>query len=117
MAMNQNRILTTHVGSLIRPPQLIPFLKAIEDGGSYDEAAFAECLRDSVGEVVGRQAEAGVDIVSDGEYGKTGNWAWYIHQRIAGFTERPAMPEEERDPLVTLSRGRDFLDFPEFYAE
>ncbi len=117
MPANQNRILTTHVGSLIRPPQLLPFLKEIEDGGAYDEAAFSQCLRESVGEVVRQQAEAGVDIVSDGEYGKTGNWAWYIHQRIAGFSERPATPEEEKDPLITMSRGHDFVDFPEFYAE
>ncbi len=117
MALNRNRILTTHVGSLIRPPQLIPFLKEIEDGGSYDKAAFSQCLRESVSEVVRQQSEAGVDIVSDGEFGKTGNWAWYIHQRISGFSERPATPDEEKDPLVTMSRGRDFADFPEFYAE
>jgi 5-methyltetrahydropteroyltriglutamate--homocysteine methyltransferase len=117
MAVNQNRILTTHVGSLIRPPQLIPFLKEIEDGRSYDEAAFSECLRESVSDVVRQQSDAGVDIVSDGEFGKTGNWAWYIHQRISGFSERPATPEEEKDPLVTMSRGHDFADFPEFYAE
>jgi len=117
MSRNQNRILTTHVGSLVRPPALLPFFKEIEDGRSYDEAAFSSYLRDSIADVVRQQAEAGVDIVSDGEFGKSGNWAWYIHQRIAGFTERPATPEEEKDPLVTMSRGRDFADFPEFYAE
>ncbi len=117
MAVHQNRILTTHVGSLIRPPQLIPFLQEIEDGRSYDDDAFSKCLRESVSEVVRQQSEAGVDIVSDGEFGKTGNWAWYIHRRISGFSERPATPEEEKDPLVTMSRGRDFADFPEFYAE
>ncbi len=115
--MSANRILTTHVGSLVRPPQLLPFFREIEDGRPYDEAAFAECLHNSVGEVVRQQAEAGVDIVSDGEYGKSGNWAWYIQQRIAGFTTRPATPEEAKDPLVTMSMGRDFADFPEFYAE
>ena len=113
--MSANRILTTHVGSLVRLPQLLPFFREIEDGRPYDEAAFAECLHDSVGEVVRLQAEAGVDIVSDGEYGKSGNWAFYVQQRIAGFTERPATPEEEKDPLVTLSRGHDFADFPECF--
>lgn len=115
--MSQNRILTTHVGSLVRPPKLVEFLKKIEDGQPYDEPAHAACLRESIEEVVKQQAEAGVDIVSDGEYAKTGNWAWYIHQRISGFTERPATPEEMKDPLMTMSRGRDFVDFPEFYAE
>ena len=58
-----------------------------------------------------------MDIVSDGEFGKTGNWAWYIHRRISGFTERPATPEEAKDPLATRSMGQDFAAFPEFYAE
>jgi 5-methyltetrahydropteroyltriglutamate--homocysteine methyltransferase len=117
MANNQYRILTTHVGSLVRPPELIPFLEEIEAGRPYDKSAYDARLRDSIAEVVRLQAEAGVDIVSDGEFGKTGNWAWYIHQRIAGFSERPATPEEAKDPLATMSMGRDFAAFPEFYAE
>jgi len=117
MSTNQHRILTTHVGSLVRPPKLVAFLEEIEGGRPYDESAHAACLRESIAEVVQQQAEAGVDIVSDGEFGKTGNWAWYIHKRIAGFTERPATPEEASDPLVTMSMGRDFAAFPEFYAE
>ena len=60
---------------------------------------------------------SGVDIVSDGEFGKTENWAWYVHQRIAGFTERPATEDEIKDPLVARSMGQDFKDFSEFYAE
>jgi 5-methyltetrahydropteroyltriglutamate--homocysteine methyltransferase len=115
--MSANRILTTHVGSLVRPAELGVFLREIEDGRPYDEGGFTNCLRESVVQVVRQQGEAGVDIVSDGEYGKTGNWAWYIQQRISGFTTRPATPEEAKDPLVTMSMGRDFADFPEFYAE
>jgi 5-methyltetrahydropteroyltriglutamate--homocysteine methyltransferase len=117
MASNQHRILTTHVGSLVRPPELIAFLEEVESGRPYDKSAYDICLRESIAEVVRQQAEAGVDIASDGEFGKTGNWAWYIHQRISGFTERPATPEEARDPLATMSMGRDFAAFPEFYAE
>jgi 5-methyltetrahydropteroyltriglutamate--homocysteine methyltransferase len=115
--MSRNRILTTHVGSLVRPPELAAYLREIEDGRSYDVAAFSAQLKESISEVVRQQAEAGVDIVSDGEFAKTGNWAWYVHQRISGFSERPSTPEEEKDPLVTMSRGRDFAEFPEFYAE
>jgi 5-methyltetrahydropteroyltriglutamate--homocysteine methyltransferase len=92
MATHQHRILTTHVGSLVRPPKLVPFLEEIEERRPYDESAHAACLTESIAEVVRQQAEAGVDIVSDGEFAKTGNWAWYIHQRISGFTERPATP-------------------------
>jgi len=117
MATNEHRILTTHVGSLVRPPKLVAFLEEIEGGRPYDESAHAACLRESIAEVVRQQAEAGVDIVSDGEFGKTGNWAWYVHQRISGFTHRPATPEEVKDPLATMSMGRDFAAFPEFYAE
>ena len=63
-------IRSTHVGSLIRPPELLGFLAAQERGEPYDEAAYAETLRSSVADVVKRQAEAGIDIVSDGEFGK-----------------------------------------------
>jgi 5-methyltetrahydropteroyltriglutamate--homocysteine methyltransferase len=117
MAIGPSRILTTHVGSLVRPPQLVAFLHDIEDGQPYDEAAHAACLRESVIEVVRRQAEAGVDIVSDGEFGKTDNWAWYVHSRISGFIERSATREELEDPLIARTMGRDFREFAEFYAE
>lgn len=117
MSTNQHRILTTHVGSLVRPPKLVEFLEEIESGRPYDESAHAACLQESVAEVVRQQAEAGVDIVSDGEFGKTDNWAWYIRQRISGFTDRPATAEEVNDPLATMSMGRDMAAFPEFYAE
>lgn len=117
MANTQNRILTTHVGSLVRPRQLITFLRDIEDEQPYDQAAHAACLSDSIAEVVRQQAEAGVDIVSDGEFGKTDNWAWYVHQRISGFVERPATEAELKDPLTARSMGRDFEEFAEFYAE
>ena len=50
--MNANRILTTHVGSLVRPPKLIEFLKRTEDGLDYDHDAFEACLTESVAEVV-----------------------------------------------------------------
>ncbi|HEV3481470.1 MAG TPA: cobalamin-independent methionine synthase II family protein [Candidatus Acidoferrales bacterium] len=117
MASNQSRILTTHVGSLVRPPKLVAFLKEIEADRPYDQVAHAACLQESIAEVVRQQAEAGVDIVSDGEFGKTDNWAWYIHQRISGFTQRPATEDELKDPLMANSMGQDFKTFPEFYAE
>lgn len=114
---DQNRILTTHVGSLVRPLKLVTFLEEVEEGRPYDKSAYAACLQECIAEVVQQQAEAGVDIVSDGEFGKTENWPWYIHQRISGFTERPSTPEEAMDPLATMSQGRGFVDFPGFYAE
>jgi 5-methyltetrahydropteroyltriglutamate--homocysteine methyltransferase len=112
-----DRILTTHVGSLIRPPKLIEFWKAIEGGTPYDEAAFEACLTDSVAEVVRQQADAGVDVVSDGEFSKGVNWAFYIFKRLNGITVRPATPEELKDPMASMGGGRDHQAFPEFYAE
>src|SRR6202047_2577631 len=95
---NTDRILTTHVGSLIRPPKLIEFWRAIEDGKPYDEAAFEACLTESVAEGVRQQAEAGIDIVSDGEFSKGLNWAFYIFKRLKGIAVRAATPEELKDP-------------------
>src|SRR5580704_12871830 len=59
MASDQHRILTTHVGSLVRPPKLIPFLQEIEGGRPYDQSAYDACLRESIAEVVRQQADAG----------------------------------------------------------
>ena len=70
MALPSDRILTTHVGSLVRPPKLVEFLKLIEAGQPYDKAAYEACLKASIEEVVRQQVEAGVDIVSDGEFSK-----------------------------------------------
>jgi 5-methyltetrahydropteroyltriglutamate--homocysteine methyltransferase len=111
------RILTTHVGSLIRPPKLIEFWRSIEDGKPYDEAAFETCLTESVGEVVRQQAEIGIDIVSDGEFSKGLNWAFYIFKRLKGIAVRPATAEELQDPMASMSGGQDRRAFPEFYAE
>jgi 5-methyltetrahydropteroyltriglutamate--homocysteine methyltransferase len=117
MSHGADRILTTHVGSLIRPPKLIEFWRSIEDGKPYDEAAFEACLTESIAEVVRQQAEVGIDIVSDGEFSKGLNWAFYIFQRLKGIAVRPATAEELQDPMASMSGGQDRRAFPEFYAE
>ncbi len=117
MPQNTDRILTTHVGSLIRPPKLIEFWRLIEDGKPYDEEAFEACLTDSVAEVVRQQADVGIDIVSDGEFAKGLNWAFYIFKRLSGIAVRPATAEEMADPMSSMGGGRDHRAFPEFYAE
>lgn len=108
------RILTTHVGSLVRPPALLPFLRAIENGDAYDESAYAECLRSSVEEVVEQQVAVGIDIVSDGEFGKSWTWAWYCRDRLGGFEERPWGPEGPKEPARV---SKDRTDFSVFYEE
>jgi len=117
MAQNPDRILVTHVGSLIRPPRLVEHLRKIEDKQPYDEAAYEACLKESIAELVQQQAEAGVDIVSDGEFSKGLNWAFYIHSRLDGIAVRPTTPEEAKDPMASMSGGRDRVEFPEFYKE
>jgi 5-methyltetrahydropteroyltriglutamate--homocysteine methyltransferase len=112
MKRSTARILTTHVGSLIRPPALIEFLRAQQERKPVDEAAFAGCLAASVAEVVRAQAEAGVDVVSDGEFGKTISWSQYALERLSGFERRPM--KAGGNPFA---RGADRTRFAEFYAE
>ena len=104
-----NRILTTHVGSLIRPPQLVKYLHAIEDGIKVDQKAYESCLRGSIVDVIKRQKQAGIDIVSDGEFGKFRSWSFYILDRLNGF--------EERQVTAAQGLGKDAGMFPEFYGE
>src|SRR6201984_2936300 len=92
MKRSTNRILTTHVGRLIRPSALLVFLRARQAHQPYDEAAYARCLSDSVTAIVRRQAEAGVDVVSDGEFGKSISWSQYVLERLSGFGRRPVKP-------------------------
>jgi 5-methyltetrahydropteroyltriglutamate--homocysteine methyltransferase len=109
MKRSTERILTTFVGSLARPADLIETLNAKESGQSYDRHAFAVRVRSAVAEAVRRQAEAGVDIVSDGEQGKAG-FVTYIGERLTGFEPRPAAPRA--GPWVG---SREVMDFPEYY--
>jgi 5-methyltetrahydropteroyltriglutamate--homocysteine methyltransferase len=115
--MPGDRILTTHVGSLVRPPKLVEFLHKIEDRQPYERSAYEACLAQSIDEVVRQQAEAGIDIVSDGEFSKGRNWAFYVHDRLTGVTTRPLTAEEAKDPMAAAGGGQDRVAFPEFYAE
>jgi 5-methyltetrahydropteroyltriglutamate--homocysteine methyltransferase len=111
MKRSISRILTTHVGSLIRPPELLEFYRAKQAGAPYDKAAFDLCLKETVAAVVKQQAEVGIDIVSDGEFGKDISWSQYVFDRLAGFERRPI---KGANPFA---RGADRTRFPEFYAE
>ena len=110
--MPADRILTTHVGSLARPPELLPHLRAMLAGEPVDQPAYEACLRASVADVVRRQVETGIDIVNDGEFGKS-HWYRYAIERFAGVESRPA-PEGAGQ---TYFGGADRARFPEFYAE
>jgi 5-methyltetrahydropteroyltriglutamate--homocysteine methyltransferase len=112
MKRSDRRILTTHVGSLIRPKPLQEFLRARQSGRPYDKAAYEDCLAKSVAEVVKQQAAAGVDVVSDGEFGKAISWSQYALERLGGFERRPV-----KDGANPFKRGADRQRFAEFYAE
>ena len=112
MKRSTDRILTSHVGSLIRPAALLPFLAAKEAGLPFDQAAYATCLKESVAEVVRRQADIGLDVISDGEFGKAISWAQYALFRLGGFERRPF--KASANPFT---RGVDRTRFAEFYAD
>jgi 5-methyltetrahydropteroyltriglutamate--homocysteine methyltransferase len=102
MKKSQDRILTTHVGSLPRSKVVTDVVFAREQGTALDEAAAREIVRDAVQDVVSRQAEAGIDVVSDGEMSKI-SYATYIKDRITGFEgDSPRQPP------------RDLEEFPGF---
>src|SRR3954468_4099971 len=106
------RIATTHVGSLIRPPALLEFIRARQKREPYDEAAYRRTLADSVKEVVKQQAQVGIDVPSDGEFGKSISWSQYALERLSGFERRAPPPGAN-----PFSRGADRTRFAEFYAE
>jgi 5-methyltetrahydropteroyltriglutamate--homocysteine methyltransferase len=112
MKRSTERILTTHVGSLIRPAPLREFLRAKQAGKPYDLAAYETCLASSVADVVREQAEIGIEVVSDGEFGKSISWSQYVLERLSGFERRPIKPGGN-----PFTRGVDRERFAEFYAE
>jgi 5-methyltetrahydropteroyltriglutamate--homocysteine methyltransferase len=109
-----DRILTTHVGSLVRPPELVVFLRNKIEGKPVDEAAFNECLEKSVKDIVKAQTDIGIDIISDGEFGKTISWSRYVLERMDGFVQK-SLSLGKGVPAGIV--GKERRDFAEFYAE
>lgn len=110
MKRSTQRILSTHVGSLARPHELLETMREKENGRPYDAALFARQVRDAVADRVRIQVEAGIDVVTDGEMGKV-SFLTYVKDRLSGFdagTGEPVMPE---------SWKKEVADFPEYYAE
>lgn len=105
---NTDRILTTHVGSLPRRLKLLDMMKTKLAGNGYDRDAFEACVRDEVAECVRRQAETGVDILTDGEQSKAG-FSAYVRERLGGFELRPGAKIELFAAEVAA--------FPEYYEQ
>ena len=111
MQPGADRILTTHSGSLPRPPGLLPLVLAQEAGQPVDEARFQDEVQAAVRETVQRQAEAGVDVLNDGEVSKP-SYATYVKDRLTGFGGEGSI-EEVAASVMGLE---DFPDFAEKMA-
>ena len=119
MERSTTRILTTHVGSLARPPNLLDQLAAQQAGEAYDERSLAGAVEAAVADVVRRQVECGIDVVSDGEQSKVG-FSTYLRDRLAGLTpdeEAGPPPASGTAPLGTLGSvyAEEVGAFPEYY--
>lgn len=109
MRRSTDRILTTHVGSLIRPQNVLDFGTALARGDAVDERAYVQTLRDEVNRVVREQCLHGIDMVSDGEFGKA-SWTGYSFDRLTGFELRD-------DPDFLKFIGGEFDRFRDFYED
>jgi 5-methyltetrahydropteroyltriglutamate--homocysteine methyltransferase len=108
MQRSMDRILTTHAGSLPMPPDLGEMLRAKEAGQPYDEQALQRGLASAVAAAVQKQAENGIDIMTDGEQSKT-SFTTYLSERLAGIETRPGM-------VARAVSDRQRQDFPEYFA-
>ncbi|HEV2625880.1 MAG TPA: cobalamin-independent methionine synthase II family protein [Xanthobacteraceae bacterium] len=110
MKHSVDRILTTHVGSLPRPPDLLDLMNS-GDSAVFEQRSGAERLRNAVSEIVRRQAELGIDVVDDGEYSKP-SFVSYINERLGGYEV-----DTHTGPRNQWASSREGLSFPEFYAQ
>jgi 5-methyltetrahydropteroyltriglutamate--homocysteine methyltransferase len=110
MKRSTDRILTTHCGSLARPKDLLVLMKAKVNAEPYDETAFSRLVQSAVAEVIHKQVESGVDIVTDGEQGKPGFFA-YVRERLAGFEPKGAERGARKEWAAEVAA------FPEYYEQ
>lgn len=109
MNRSNDRILTTHVGSLPRPQDLLPLVQARSAGETLNEADCAPRVAEAVANAVRQQIDCGIDIVSDGELGKP-SFLHYVNERLAGFEPNP-------QPVAGPFDGtREYREFPQYYA-
>jgi len=106
MLMSHERILTSHVGSLPRPQDLLDLLEAKETGEEIDDAEVTQRIEKAIDDVVQAQRDAGVDIVNDGENSKT-SYTLYVRDRLNGVGPKPV----ERE-LPKTAQHRDLMDHP-----
>ena len=110
MKLSTDRILTTHVGSLPRPPDLLGFLEARETGREFDQTAFEARLAIAIRDIVAKQVAAGIDSVCDGELGKI-SYTTYVRHRLSGIG---AFRGGDNDKPPQTAAHRDLLDHPDY---
>ncbi len=110
MERSTDRILTTHVGSLARPNDLLELMRARTSGQPYDRMAYATRVQSAVDDVVRKQVESGIDVPSDGEQSKIGFFQ-YIRERLSGFETESSGSGERPSPWIS-----EIEAFPEYYA-
>jgi len=112
MKRSTNRILTTHAGSLARPMDLLETMDAKLRGQPYDHEVYGKRIRSAVAEMVRRQVECGVDIVTDGEQSKP-SFNAYLVERLSGF--EPVASSQER--IAARMKIEEAQAFPEYYEK
>jgi len=110
MKLSTDRILTTHVGSLPRPPDLLTLLEARETSRAFEPEAFETRLAAAVQEVVAKQFAAGIDSVCDGEQSKI-SYTFYVRHRLSGIS---AFQGGDNDKPPQTAAHRDLLDHPDY---
>ncbi|MDJ1434703.1 cobalamin-independent methionine synthase II family protein [Halostagnicola sp. A-GB9-2] len=105
MTTTEDRISTTHVGSLPRPPELLELLKARQDGADVDEDEWEATVTDATRTVLERQADIGLDVVNNGEQSRV-SFNWYVADRLSGI-------DGEREQEIWA----DLEDYPEYADE
>ncbi|MFE2998755.1 cobalamin-independent methionine synthase II family protein [Nocardia sp. NPDC059246] len=114
MKRSENRILTSHAGALHMPKDLQELVLAEWRDEPRDQDKIERRLTESVDEVVRKQTDAGIDIVSDGEFTKS-SWMGYASQRLDGIAVRPGVTWY--DAKGKVGQSKDFQDFQDFYTE
>ena len=111
MKFSSNRILTTHAGALPMPPDLREMHNAQLAGKAIDQPTFSNRVRGAVADVVRKQIACGVDIINDGEVGKS-NFSRYARDRLSGFTEREVKAGDQASTIY----ARDLTEFGDYFA-
>ena len=110
MKYSTDRILTTHAGALPQPPDLKEMHNAQIAGKPVDKDAFAKRVRGAVADIVKKQITCGLDVINDGEVGKS-NFSRYARERLSGFSEREVKPED----LPSTIYARDLTEFSDYF--